>query len=961
MSLDSFMAEGQQALQAGDVAGALRAYEQAADLAPDDLTLSWVRGVLLVRLERYQDALPHLVRAQALTEQAASVWTHLGIAHTHLGNPAEALAAHQRAVEAAPGDPNVRIRLATALNDLGRPADALTVLDQTLPIATAPEVAAYLFLQRGLALNLLGRHEEALAALDLVEGIDDDATGRAARALQRAVAANALGRWADALAALDDAPTGVYPGPVGVQRATALNALGRHAEALAAATEAGIGHSGSPAARVEEGIALAGLGRDTDALAALDPLVDQVQGPARARALVAVGQARARTGDGGGAADALAEAATTSPPGPLRRAVLVDLARTLTDLGRHEAAVAALDEARANGEPDPRLELDRAGALQRAGRGPEAAIALDAAVSLDPALVDAPDVRRRRLALAIDGDDPARLATALGDAAAHEPERAALLAAARADALLASGRDAEAMAALAATTEHDRGPDHVPDALGRALAALAEGQVPAARRALDAADVLGLDPSEPVVGLTAALVALAEGDLLVARAALGSTPVAAGPVVALHGLVEGFVAAADGDLPMAADRLDRVAALPDPGAATAARLAALARCWVAIGWGDPAASARIEAAPRPASAPERALHEVGRVVAGVADATADATAAASVDALSGLTGELATLPVEHPARALPWSAQAVLLSGLGRHDEAIIGFERSLEPERAHPPAADVVALLGTGAAYAALEDPEPALRAFHRAHDVATTEAHRVQALLGQGAALSALGDGEKALEAHRSAIRLAPADARAWRGLALAYRRLGRPAGARGAAARSAELGLAVPEVEDDLAGGAAARSDAGAVAAPGAGRPATGRDGGSWLGFWFASGAARLVVGTALLVLMAALAGLSLVDPDQVDGLGWANEAPLALAAPLLVLAALFLAPALGRNPSRSRAGASALEPDPGLPPPQPPTPGPRDLLAPALAVAGSVAALAVATLGVRESTGTGSATG
>lgn len=952
MSLDSFMAEGQQALQAGDVAGALRAYEQAADLAPDDLTLSWIRGVLLVRLEGYQDALPHLVRAQALTEQAASVWTHLGIAHTHLGNPAEALAAHQRAVEAAPGDPNVRIRLATALNDLGRPADALTVLDQTLPIATAPDVAAYLFLQRGLSLNLLGRHEEALAALDLVDGIEGDATARAARALQRAVAANALGRWADALAALDDAPTGVYPGPVGVQRATALNALGRHAEALAAATEAGIGHSGSPAARVEEGIALAGMGRDADALAALDPLVDQVQGPARARALVAVGQARARTGDRGGAADALAEAATTSPPGPLRRAVLVDLARALTDLGRHEAAVAALDEARANGEPDPRLELDRAAALQRAGRGPEAAIALDAAVSLDPALADAPDVQRQRLALAIDGDDPTRLATALADAAAHEPERAALLAVARADALLVAGRDAEAMAALAAATEGGHDPAHAPDALGLALAALAEGQVPAARRALDSADALGIDPTEPVVGLTAALVALAEGDLVVARAALGATPVAAGPVVALHGLVEGCVAAADGELPLAADRLDRVAALPDPGAAAAARLATLVRCWVAVGWGDPAASARIDAAPRPTSGPAGALYEVARVVAGATGATA----AESVDALGDLAAELATLPVEHPALALPWSAQAVLLSGLGRHDEALIGFERSLEPERAHPPAADVVALLGTGAAYAALEDPEPALRAFHRAHDVATTEAHRVQALLGQGAALSALGDGEKALEAHRSAIRLAPTDARAWRGLALAYRRLGRPAGARGAAARAAELGLAVPEVAEDAGSSAPEVPAVGTDGRSGRGGPAARRrDAGSWLGFWFGSGPGRFVVGAVLLLLMVGLAGLSLVDPDQVDGLGWSTEAPLALAAPLLVLAALFLAPALGRAPGRGGAGPAALEPPPAPPPPQPPAPGPPDLLAPALAVAGSLAALAVATLGVRDSSG------
>jgi hypothetical protein len=64
MTLDALMAEGQPALQAGDVAVAL---------APDDLGLAWIRGVLLVRLARYQDALPHLVRAQGFTEQAATV------------------------------------------------------------------------------------------------------------------------------------------------------------------------------------------------------------------------------------------------------------------------------------------------------------------------------------------------------------------------------------------------------------------------------------------------------------------------------------------------------------------------------------------------------------------------------------------------------------------------------------------------------------------------------------------------------------------------------------------------------------------------------------------------------------------------------------------------------------------------------------------------------------------------
>jgi tetratricopeptide (TPR) repeat protein len=936
MTLDALMAEGQRALQAGDVAVALDAYERAAALAPDDLGLAWIRGVLLVRLERYQDALPHLVRAQGFTEQAASVWTHLGIAHTYLGNPTEALAAFERAVQAAPDDPNVRVRLATALNDTGSHPEALGVLDHAVPLAREPVVSGFLFLQRGIALNALGRPDEALAALEVVGDLGGDAHAQSALQLQKAAALNALERPAEALAALDASGPTLRPGPAASQRAVALNALGRHQEALEVLPAARADAATSEGAVLEEGIALVGVGRPADALELLDPVVGRLGGAARARALEAQGLAQQAVGRPTDAARTLAEAASTAPAGPRRRGAMVALARVLAEVGRPDDAVRALDDALAGGPPDADLELERSWLLLGGGRGAEAAAALDRAVAARPELADDPALARRRLAVALSAGGPAQAAAALDAAARTDLARAHLLQVARADALFAAGDAAAAVLVLEQVLAQPADQGAAASLVGRALAALATGRDDDAVVAFDRAVAQGADPSDRTNALAGALVSLAAGELDDAREAATSVAAPAAGRDALAELTLGMASAAAADFTVAADALDRSAAAGGP----AGHLAADQRAWLAVAWSDPNAAARFSALP-----------VEGRVgPAAIVGAAGRTLLAAEPDEtrVTALEAEAAVLPAGHPARELASVSRGVLLGRAGRLDEALFAFEDGLHVQgAAGTPDGGAAALLGMGATLLHLEDPEPALRAFQRAHDHAHDQAEAVRALLGQGDALARLGDGEKAVEVARSAVRLQPGSPATWVGLAIAYQRLGRHVAAASARQRASVLGgdaavagLTVPDQAS-----APQPSVASSPTVPGR------RADGSWLGFWFSSGPLRGIVGGVLVLLALALGVLAVVEPSQVDGLDWLRDDGVGgIAAALIGVVALLVAPGFRVRPAPpppSVAGPAtvATEQRPSITP-SVPLPGPTDLVGTARAAGVAAAALLVA---------------
>jgi tetratricopeptide (TPR) repeat protein len=358
---------------------------------------------------------------------------------------------------------------------------------------------------------------------------------------------------------------------------------------------------------------------------------------------------------------------------------------------------------------------------------------------------------------------------------------------------------------------------------------------------------------------------------------------------------------------------------------------------LAVVWGDPNVTARFEALPADLPpGPASVVGAAGRTLV---------AAAPDEQQLTALEAQASVLPAGHPSRELGAVSRGVLLGRAGRLDEALFAFEDGLQARgAAGAPEGGTAALLGMGATLLHLEDPEPALRAFQQAHDHAHDQTEAVRALLGQSDALARLGDGEKAVEVARSAVRLQPTSPATWVGLAGAYQRLDRLVAAASARQRAVVLGgeqavaaLPQPTAQADVQGEAPAAK----------GR----REGvGSWVGFWFSSGAGRAVVGAVLVLLALVLGVLAVVEPSQVGGLDWLRDDGVGgIAAALLGVVALLVVPGFSARPAPPTAPTAAVAPAPPAGNPAPPTvplPGPADLAGTARAAGVAAAALLVA---------------
>jgi predicted TPR repeat methyltransferase len=135
----------------------------------------------------------------------------------------------EASLQRLPGRPSTLMNLAAVRIRLGRPAEALPLLDAAL--AQEP-TDAEAWGHRGTALAALGRTEEAVAAFDRVLAL---APAQPAALFQRARHLTTLGRHAEALVSLD-ALLAVRPEDIEAwfKRGEALQALGRPTEALAA-------------------------------------------------------------------------------------------------------------------------------------------------------------------------------------------------------------------------------------------------------------------------------------------------------------------------------------------------------------------------------------------------------------------------------------------------------------------------------------------------------------------------------------------------------------------------------------------------------------------------------------------------------------------------------------------------------------------------------------------------------
>ena len=261
---------GNDALAAGDLAQALRHYEQGVAARPRDASLRLNLGFVLLQQGRPAQAVGCLQQALALRTSAEDI-AHdahflLGRAQAALGQPQQALASFSAAIRAKPGfaepmEDALRLcreagrheealawaaQLAQAqpttanrqwhalqLAECGRDAEAAEVLAAACALDPA---AAQARVQRFGVLFRLGRFEEALAEARAVV----DLQGRDAGALVNLSAAlEKLDRLDEALAYVDQA-LALDPGrrDAMLNRFAILHGMGRHREAVAAGREA---------------------------------------------------------------------------------------------------------------------------------------------------------------------------------------------------------------------------------------------------------------------------------------------------------------------------------------------------------------------------------------------------------------------------------------------------------------------------------------------------------------------------------------------------------------------------------------------------------------------------------------------------------------------------------------------------------------------------------------------------
>jgi predicted O-linked N-acetylglucosamine transferase (SPINDLY family) len=336
--------------EAGKLDEAIRCYRDALAQDRDDAQANRLLGLALFAKGEAADALAHLRVALRQAPKSPALLNDIGNALRALGRRDEAVEAFRQAVAADPGFAFAHFNLADALLEMGRHAAALEVF-RTILTRRFPGMDADFHNNVGLCLMAVGRVEESLTAFGAALKADPTyvaAAAHAGAALQR------LGRNRDSVALLRDTARrhGATPQVLTTLGQGLLN-LTDHAPALEVFNEVLRHQPASERGLIGRGLALSGLQRHNDAIAALDQAA-ALHPTSRSVHLVA-GNIRLAAKDAEGAITAFARAAALpagSAPDAALALLLFNRMRLCdwTDFAATRAAVLA-------GEADGGLRL----------------------------------------------------------------------------------------------------------------------------------------------------------------------------------------------------------------------------------------------------------------------------------------------------------------------------------------------------------------------------------------------------------------------------------------------------------------------------------------------------------------------------------------------------------------------------------------------------------------------------
>lgn len=140
---------------------ALKQFDKAIEINPQD-ALAWGnKGVALDELGRYEEAITCYDKAIEINSKYAEAWYNKGVALGYLGRYEEAVTCYDNAIEINPRFVWAWGSKGVALGGLGRYEEAIACLDEAIELD--PQLALA-WDGKGLALSCLGRHEKAIEA-----------------------------------------------------------------------------------------------------------------------------------------------------------------------------------------------------------------------------------------------------------------------------------------------------------------------------------------------------------------------------------------------------------------------------------------------------------------------------------------------------------------------------------------------------------------------------------------------------------------------------------------------------------------------------------------------------------------------------------------------------------------------------------------------------------------------------
>ena len=228
---ETWLAKGVESLLlASDYEAAVRNFDRALVINPDNAVALTYRGISLAELGRYEDALASFDRALEIDSNSVMIWNMRGISLGELGRYEDALASFDRVLKIDPNDAFAWTNRGVSLANLGRYQEAITNYDQAIKID--PNYAAA-WNHWGISLANLGRDQEAITNYDQAIKIDPN---YAAAWINRCLRLYNLGYYQDVI---DSCDRGISINPnnsnnsiAWYYRASALGHLERYQDAV---------------------------------------------------------------------------------------------------------------------------------------------------------------------------------------------------------------------------------------------------------------------------------------------------------------------------------------------------------------------------------------------------------------------------------------------------------------------------------------------------------------------------------------------------------------------------------------------------------------------------------------------------------------------------------------------------------------------------------------------------------